>query len=417
MRPMTAVPPQTHASKFRAMRFSVAISLVSLVLASCAGGPASSVESSSTPADDPSATPAAVGAAPTASEPDPSTSSPLTIAWEPSERFDGQVTEVYADGDTWIAGGWDAANGPVAWTAADATTWVPSDVENQQPDETFGGPRLGPMTRFGDSLLSFGTMIGAGDGRGVYGWRSTDGTSWEAIESASPLFVNGYFVHEVAAGDPALVAVESQFALDAGRLWTWTEATSWVETTPGALSGGSAGIQPLDVVWSDDRFVAVGARGDPEFREPPTGTSWVSTDGRTWEESVPGEAERGIVFTSVAPLPAGGFAALGSVVMPGSAADGTMHAFTSSDGGSWTAAPEPLGAGYVASADLVEVPGGLVAFGNQAVWTTQDGITWSDAGSLDDAFLTAAVMGDQIVVFMGDFEDSTWSIQRGVIGE
>ena len=341
--------------------------------------------------------------------------SPLTIAWQRSEPFDAQVTEIYADGDTWIAGGWDADDGPAAWTASDARTWVRSDVENQKPDETFGGPRLGPITRLGESLLSFGTMIGAGDGRGVYGWRSLDGTRWEAIESASPLFVNGYFVHEIAAGDPALVAVESQFALDAGRLWTWTEATSWVETTPGASGDTSSGIQPLDVVWSDERFVAVGARGDPEFRDPPTAASWVSTDGRTWEESVPGDAERGLVFEAVAPLPAGGFAALGSVVVPGTSADATLMAFTSPDGLSWTAAPEPLGAA-VGSADLVVVPGGLLALGGRSTWTTRDGITWTDAGSLDDGFLTAASMDGEIVVFTADFENAMWSIQRGVIG-
>ena len=352
-----------------------------------------------------------IGASPEASDP----ASPITIAWEPSEPFDGQVTEVYADGDTWIAGGFDAADGPAAWTAADARTWVRSTVENLQPDETFGGPRLGPMTRLGDSLLSFGTMIGAGDGRGVFGWRSAVGTSWEAIESASPLFVNGYFVHEIAAGDPALVAVESQFALDAGRLWTWTEATSWVETTPGASGEASSGIQPLDVVWSEDRFVAVGARGDPEFREPPTATSWVSTDGRTWEESVPGDAERGIIFLAVAPLPAGGFAALGSVATPGSGPDATFT-FTSPDGLEWTAAPEPLDAA-VGNADLVVVPGGLVALGGRSTWTTRDGITWTGAEKLDGGFLTAAAMGDEIVVFSADFENSTWSIQRGVLGD
>ena len=68
------------------------------------------------------------------------------------------MTEAYADGDTWIAGGF--VDGPAAWTSPDARTWVRSDVENQQPDETFGGPQLGPMARLGDSLLSFGTFIG-----------------------------------------------------------------------------------------------------------------------------------------------------------------------------------------------------------------------------------------------------------------
>ena len=268
------------------------------------------------------------------------------------------------------------------------------------------------MTRLGDSLLSFGTFIGCCDGRGVYGWRSPDGASWEWIESASPLFASGYLVREVATGDQTLVAVETQFATPAGRLWTWTESTSWVETTPGASGDSLSRIEPHDVVWSGDRFVAVGFRGDPEFREPPTATSWVSTDGRTWEESTPGDAERGLIFVAVAPLPAGGFAALGTEY-PGPASDGTTLAFTSPDGLTWTAAQEPLGAAGISNADLVVVPGGLVAFGDRSTWTTRDGITWTDAGSLGGMFVTAAAMDDEIVVFTVDIDPSR-GIQRGV---
>ena len=327
------------------------------------------------------------------------------------------MNDVYADGDTWIAGGFDEVDGPAAWTATDATTWVRSDVENQQPDEMFRGPRLGPMTRLGDSLLSFGTFIGCCDSRGVYGWRSLDGASWTAIESASPLFADGWLVRDVAAGDPALVAVETQYAQFAGRLWTWTEATSWVETTPGASDDAASGIELHDIDWSDDRFVAVGARGDAAFREPPTATSWVSTDGRTWEESVPGDAERGLVFTAVAPLPAGGFAALGNVEGSGESADAALLAFTSPDGLAWTAGPEPLGNVYGPNADLVAVSGGLVALSGQNTWTTRDGITWADAEPLDGVFLTAAAIGDEIVVFSGGFDSAVWTSQRGVIGD
>ena len=68
-------------------------------------------------------------------------------------------------------------------------------------------------------------------------------------------------------------------------------------------------------------------------------------------------------------------------------------------------------------ADLLVVPGGLVALGGRSTWTTRDGITWTGAEPLDGGFLTAAAMGDEIVVFSADFENSTWSIQRGVLGD
>ena len=63
-----------------------------------------------------SPSPDASKAPPEASDPP----GPLTIAWEPSEPFGGSVTDVYADGDTWIAGGVVAGEGPAAWTATDA---------------------------------------------------------------------------------------------------------------------------------------------------------------------------------------------------------------------------------------------------------------------------------------------------------
>jgi hypothetical protein len=353
-------------------------------------------------------------AAPTAESSE--TGAQLTITWEESETFEGQVLEVFADGDSWIAGGWDAEDGPAAWTSSDARTWVPSDVENQQPDDTFAGPRFGPIARLGDSLLSFGTLIGGGDGRGVYGWRSANGTTWDAIESTSPLFEHGYLVREVAAAETSLVAVENQYVEFAGRFWTWTESTSWVETTPDASGGQFSGVHLNDVVWSGDQFVAVGARRDGDFRVPPTGTSWVSTDGRTWEESVPTEAMNGVTLAAVASLPDGTFVAIGDAASP-EATEVTAVVFTSPDGLSWTPASEPFPASLVwPVGDLLEVPGGVVAFGGSDIWSTSDGIRWAEAGSLEAPFATVAAMGDEIVVFTSDYEHLSWAIQRGVIG-
>ena len=278
--------------------------------------------------------------------------------------------------------------------------------------EIFAGPRLGPIARLGDSLLSFGTFIGAGDGRGVYGWRSRDGTGWDAIESSSPLFERGYFVHEIAAGESALVAVESQFAVYAGRFWAWTEATSWIETTPGA-DGQPSGLQLSDVIWSQGRFVAVGERSASGGLDDHRGTSLVSTDGLTWKESAHDPAMEGVALSQVASLPDGGFVALGIRNPPPGSPGGAIVAMTSPDGLVWTVRPDAFD--YANSVSLIEIESGVFAFMDHAVWTTNDGIHWTQAGFMDRPFSGAAVMGDDIVVFTVDVETAETVVQRGVI--
>ena len=173
---------------------------------------------------DPSRKPTTAPSGPAPSEP----AGPVTVAWEEPVPFDGQPAELFVDGDTWIAGGWASERGPAAWTSSDAQTWTRASVPDPQPDEMFRGSGLGPITRLGDSLLSFGTFIGCCDGRIVLGWRSADGSSWEVIESDSPLFETGYLVRELATSGDVLVAVEVQYSEFSARIWRWTEAASWV---------------------------------------------------------------------------------------------------------------------------------------------------------------------------------------------
>src|SRR5918994_5625360 len=279
--------------------------ILALAMGGCIGEPneSGSPESSSVASDSPtSASTEPTEHVPASAVPQPSeTAAPLTLTWEQPEGFDGQPAELILDGETWVAAGWASERGPAAWTSSDAQTWLPADVVDPQPTEQFRGSGLGPTVRLGDSLLSFGTFIGCCDGRGVLGWRSGDGTSWEVIESDSPLFERGYLIREVAVGDPALVAVEIQYGEFSGRLWRWTEEASWVETTPGAGSDEPSGIEPNDVIWAEGRFVPVRARGEPILnRKPPIGASWSSEDGQTWQESTPVPELEGVRLTTVA---------------------------------------------------------------------------------------------------------------------
>ena len=165
-------------------------------------GPGSSVESPQ-PTESETSSP----------QPGPSEAAgPPAIAWGDPAPFDGQPAEILVDGETWIAVGWSSERGPGAWTSNDGTSWAAAEVVDPQPDDTFRGAGLGPTVRLGDTLLSYGTFVGCCDGRGIHAWRSADGTSWDVLESDSPLFETGYVINELVVGDPALVAVEGRFA-------------------------------------------------------------------------------------------------------------------------------------------------------------------------------------------------------------
>lgn len=407
----------------RIRHWSVVTAFLGLLLAACSPPTAtepSAVLGSSEPVS--TATTTSPEAATATAEPAPSASAGLpAIAWEAPEAFDGQPSEVIVDGETWVAVGWATERGPAAWTSSDARTWERAEVIDPLPDEMFRGSGLGPTIRLGDSLLSYGTFIGCCDGRGVLGWRSVDGARWEVIESESPLFEKGYFVSGLALGEPALVAIEHQFAQFAGRIWRWTETTSWVETTPGAGSGEGSGLHLQDIVWADGRFVIVGMRGNFDLARPITATSLISTDGETWQEAPPNSEFEDVQLLEVAPMPGGGFITLGTDDAANGGTNGELVAFTSPDGLTWTAADPPAGRGTI-PIEILPIEGGLVAIGRDAypatlVWTSADGLSWTDAGRLDRAPIAAAALGDKIVVFAADFTGGIgYVIHRGTIG-
>lgn len=405
----------------------LATTVMAATLTACAGeasGTASDGASPSTAprSDAPEASRAPSPTASASAEPEPSEAArPLTIAWKAARPFDGQPAELIVDGDTWVAVGWASERGPAAWTSADAETWTRAEVPDPQPDDTFRGSGLGPTIRLGDSLLSFGTFIGCCDGREVLGWRSGDGTSWEVIQSDSPLFDTGYLVRALAVEDQTLVAVEIQYGEFAGRIWTWTPETSWVETTPDSGSGQTSGMQPNDVVRSDGRFVAVGTRADDETRTTWHGASWVSADGQSWQESPAADALAGVRLVSVEALDGGGYAAIGYADSPTPGEPVVPIAFASADGIGWTPVEGAFGDARWLPYQLVATDSGLVAFGSSVdgtvVWTSPDGRAWTDGGVLDFEYQAAAAHGDTIAVFTADFlGDTGWRLNVGTIG-
>ena len=156
-----------------------------------------------------------------------------------------------------------------------------------------------------------------------------------------------------------------------------------------------------------------GARASDEDGFVPDGRSWVSTDGGIWEEAPPHPAMGGLTLWSVVPLPGGGFTAFGYPESPGPSMPSVVQ-FTSPDGLGWSeSAPT---AGRIGPSSAIEVPGGMLGFSGRTVWSSVDGINWTEAGTIDGDVAGVAVLGERIVVVTTGADHASMAIQRGVIG-
>jgi hypothetical protein len=341
---------------------------MSLILAAC---------QASVPQSGPSGSPM-LTAAPTPSfsdEPAPSVTpapEPQPAAWT-ELAFDGRVVSVRAGPDGFVAVGADSAEGaPTAWTSPDGTTWSAHEVPDPNAalrEEGFVGSVMGQLARWGDTTFSFGTIVGAADGRGVIAWRSRDGTAWEVIESQSELFRDGYFVGRLIAHDDGLVAIEHRFAQYTDRIWTWTPATSWMVGPFSDPNDLSSRTLLNDIAWDGQRFVAVGGPYSGDHEAQPVGGVWVSSDAQTWAAAAPAELAEA-TLERVVPIAGGGFLVTGTI------AEGPM-AWRSTDGNDWQAVDLPTDPG-VEGIRVFATDEALLALGfapdRTLVWRSLDGV-------------------------------------------
>jgi hypothetical protein len=294
---------------------------------------------------------------------------------------------------------------------------------------------MGPLARLDDTLYSFGTFGGFIDFIRPLGWRSVDGTQWEYIESENEFFSYG-FIHDLTASDTGLLAARGGgFGQSAGGAWLWTPQSSWSAT--GLASSPGSSITILDLAWNDTGFIAVGlsAQGDPStdsLEWPTVATSWVSIDGKTWQQAPPSSSLDQAIIWAVSPMPASGYIAVGcaecSLSHPGGAGFGDPAAWTSLDGINWTGLPLPSDRKGEALG-VVPVENGFLALGvagaDTLTWTSGDGTTWRAGPTLVGRFQpkTLAARDDTVVFVLSRgldeqgfrIEDETVWLVRGEV--
>jgi hypothetical protein len=204
----------------------------------------------------------------------------------------------------------------------------------------------------------------------------------------------------VTAGGPGLVAVGSDGDLEQTAdavVWTSVDGITWSRVPHDEeVFGGAGGQQMTSVTAAGPGLVAVGSDGLGSIDNGPAQVAavWTSVDGITWSR-VPHDEEvfggvGGQQMTSVT-VGGPGLVAVGS--------DGDAVVWTSVDGLTWSRVPHDEevfgGAGGQQMTSVTAGGPGLVAVGSDgdleqtadaAVWTSDDGITWSRVPHDEEVF-------------------------------
>ena len=376
--------------------------LAAILLAACVGESASLTESGNG---------SPLPSLPTATASPPAGAPQIT--WSETQ-FDGRVDDVIADGSRFVAVG-GAEGARTAWTSTDGVSWEAHPVpQPPMPDDCLVNPDdplcsslrstgMGRLLRLDDTVYSFASLQGGGDGRITVGWRWTDGGRWEVIQSTSEFFTNGGYLMYVTASDAALLAVTSRGLAYPGadETWLWTSTTSWIR---GGLASMADEPISIDVVsWSPrlGLFFAAGrtytALADKEPEEWPVAeTGWSSADGRAWNQ---------VALPSGVTSICGLNAITEGFVIAGNTDDGPA-VWTSPDGASWTAAARPEAPDEMAPCGVLQLGDGLLGLREGGdigtstfTWTSKDGSLWEPGATLALGRKAAAAIGSTIVLF------------------
>lgn len=285
--------------------------------------------------------------------------------------------------------------------AGTGETWVRVPDAGGSLGETdavtvFGGPgdqQMLGLVVLGGNLIAVGSDTAGGDGDAAV-WTSSDGTTWVRVPHDEAVFggPGDQAMGGVAAGGQGAVAVgtdESGGDSDAA-VWTSPDGITWTRVAHDeAVFGGDEYQGMWAVAAGGPGFVAAGtdaSGGDGDA------AVWTSPDGTTWtrvphDEAVFGGSGGQWMFG----VAAGdlGVIVVGSDDMGGY---GDAAVWTSTDGLTWARVPNADGVfggpGYEMMSGVAIGDFGLVAVGSAwfgpewiraAAWTSRDGETWTRA--------------------------------------
>ena len=163
------------------------------------------------------------------------------------------------------------------WTSSDGVAWetVPDDKA------AFADAEVTAISAIGDRLVAVGWLGTAQHHTGGVAWTSSDGRTWTRIDD--PAFEDAAAASMIVAPFGGLLAVGSDIERKAALAWLSADGQHWQRVTAGDY-GDSRNLWMTDVAAVGDRVIAVGSA---QATQRASGTSWVSTDGITWEQAHP----------------------------------------------------------------------------------------------------------------------------------
>lgn len=215
-----------------------------------------------------------------------------------TDRTAERMTSVVATANGFVAGG---SAGPELfdrharfWTSPDGATWTPV------PDDPAGFAEsevrsIAPLASGG--LAAIGVVGSVQRPTGSVAWTSSDGVRWRRVDDAQ--FSGALLVAMIGAPSVGLVAVGSDLdrrnavAVTSPDGLTWTRAP---DEPSRQHSGGYAWMTDVALVGNEP--IAVGTL---QGLQRGTAISWVSKDGRAWQQARSAPVQEGAEFYAIVP--------------------------------------------------------------------------------------------------------------------
>ena len=376
-------------------RASVVLLALLVVLTACGAAPSESAAPSALPT--PGATtpgPSAPGSASPSETPDEAED----LTWErleiPQLGDNSAVVDIVAGGPGFVA---LAISGPAATTiltSPDGREWTASP----QPEWSHAG--LVSLVEADGRLVAVGRDTTDVDTDIAIVWISEDGVQWRRAPGGPDL--QGAQLIDVVETDDGFVAIGGYPTQDAAGAWTSPDGEIWTRAAPTesfqhafvwAVAAGGPGLVAVGWRRSDDP-----TGFDPAF--------WTSIDGSQWTPAATPEGAAGAQVRDVVGSE-GAMVAVGDLLMGGQAL-----AWVSADGTTWETITAPDSFGEASLADVVSTSRGFVALGGRnvddgGIWTSGEGRDWTllDDPTFADASLADALAVDDDLIVVGNTQE------------
>lgn len=237
-------------------------------------------------------------------------------------------------------------------------------------------------------------LVAVGDQWRLDIWKSTDGAAWKQVKNLPfPDDAVDATNVEVAAGPKGLVAVET-YSFHPGA-WFSTDGSTWTRVAGAPAIFGDNTV--ITVSAGPTGFFATGDSSvAPDQRRSGTSACWVgwwSSDGHAWLPAKVDSSGGSLGFSSVT---VANFAARGMLIAEG------LNEWRSSDGLNWVKKADTLREpDYGDFLQIVDDGNRIVAFdvlsdGSLHAWDTFDGWTWTELSLTSNADAVSTLAGWEI---------------------